>query len=361
MPDCSPQLSIQSNAAAYFGIDVSENNGTINWANVAGNVDFAIIRCGYGMDQSDQDDSLWYTNANACTQYGIPFGTYIYSYANTTARASSEADHVLRLIDGYDLSLPVFYDLEESSVASGCTKYEILQIAKTFCDKITAAGYKVGIYANLNWWESYLTYSDYDQWYKWVAQYSSSCDYAGDYGMWQYSDSGSVSGVSGNVDVNYWYDYDPSSGSAGSNTGSNTGNNTGGSTSNSSGKYFGIDVSENNGTINWANVAGNVDFAIIRCGYGMDQSDQDDSQWYINANACTQYGIPFGTYIYSYANTTARASSEADHVLRLIDGYDLSLPVFYDLEESSVASGCTNSEIYQIAKTFCDKITAAGY
>lgn len=207
-----PQITPKTDASeVYFGIDVSENNGYINWASVANNVDFAIVRCGYGMDQADQDDSDWYTNANACVQYGIPFGTYIYSYATTTARAKSEAEHVLRLVEGYDMDLPIFYDLEDSSVSSSCSAYEIYQIAKTFCDTITAAGYQVGIYANLNWWNNYLYYSEYDQWYRWVAQYDSSCDYQGDYCMWQYGESGYVSGVSGNVDVNYWYGSFPGS------------------------------------------------------------------------------------------------------------------------------------------------------
>ena len=207
-----PQITPKTDASeVYFGIDVSENNGYINWASVANNVDFAIVRCGYGMDQTDQDDSDWYTNANACVQYGIPFGTYIYSYATTTARAKSEAEHVLRLVEGYDMDLPIFYDLEDSSVSSSCSAYEIYQIAKTFCDTITAAGYQVGIYANLNWWNNYLYYSEYDQWYRWVAQYDSSCDYQGDYCMWQYGESGYVSGVSGNVDVNYWYGSFPGS------------------------------------------------------------------------------------------------------------------------------------------------------
>lgn len=201
-----PQTAPSANAAtAYFGIDVSENNSYINWYTAANNIDFAIIRCGYGMNQTDQDDGDWYTNANACTQLGIPFGTYLYSYATTTARARSEAEHVLRLVEGYDMSLPIFYDLEDSTISSSCSAYEIYQIAKTFCDIITDAGYTVGIYANLNWWENYLYYDAYDQWYKWVAQYSSYCSYSGDYAIWQYGDTGSVGGVSGSVDVNYWY------------------------------------------------------------------------------------------------------------------------------------------------------------
>ena len=56
------------------GIDVSKHQGVINWDSVYGNIDYAIIRCGYGNDDITQDDSQWYNNANACTRLGIPFG-----------------------------------------------------------------------------------------------------------------------------------------------------------------------------------------------------------------------------------------------------------------------------------------------
>ena len=72
------------------GIDVSKHNGTIDWEKVkSSDVDFAIIRCGYGQNLTNQDDSKWKENADACTRLGIPFGTYIYSYAMSVADAES--------------------------------------------------------------------------------------------------------------------------------------------------------------------------------------------------------------------------------------------------------------------------------
>ena len=186
--------------ATLQGIDVSEHQGQINWDKVkADGIDFAIIRCGYGMDQTDQDDLYFEYNASECERVGIPYGVYLYSYATTTARASSEADHVLRLIEGHTLSYPVYYDMEDASTLSS----DLAAIATTFCDKITAAGYPVGVYANLNWWSNYLTDPCFDNWYRWVAQYYSSCGYQGEYAMWQYTSSGSVDGISGRVDMNY--------------------------------------------------------------------------------------------------------------------------------------------------------------
>src|SRR5699024_10319918 len=109
-----------------------------------------------------------------CERLGIPYGVYIYSYATTVERASSEADHVLRLIEGHELSYPVYFDMEDYTTQN-LGSVLLGQIAQTFCDKISAAGYDVGIYANLNWWNNYLTSSVFDNpnWSKWVAQYNS--------------------------------------------------------------------------------------------------------------------------------------------------------------------------------------------
>lgn len=190
--------------AAAKGIDVSQWNGNIDWAKVKNtDVDYAMIRCGYGMNQTDQDDTMWKKNADACTANGIPFGTYLYSYADTVARAKSEAEHVLRLVKGYNLSYPIFYDLEETAVRNSVSKAQIAQIAKTFCDTIRAAGYKVGVYANLDWFNNYLTDPVFNNYDRWVAQWNHSCTYAGDYVMWQCTDKGSVNGISGPVDLDF--------------------------------------------------------------------------------------------------------------------------------------------------------------
>lgn len=186
--------------ATLTGIDVSEHQGQINWEKVKNDgIDFAIIRCGYGMDQTDQDDDWFEYNADECERLGIPYGVYLYSYATSTSRASSEADHVLRLIEGRNLSYPVFYDMEDGSTIGN----NLAAIAKTFCDKIEAAGYPVGVYANLNWWNNYLTEPVFENWHRWVAQYNTSCHYTGNYGIWQYTSSGSVDGINGRVDMNF--------------------------------------------------------------------------------------------------------------------------------------------------------------
>ena len=189
----------------HRGIDVSHHQGVIDWDTVAPCIDFAILRCGYGSDISSQDDRQWTANADACTRLGIPFGVYLYSYARTDEQARSEADHVLRLLEGYDPALPIYLDLEDASISSGCSSAEILRHAEIFCNAIEAAGYQVGIYANYNWWTTYLTDSAYEQWHRWIARYASAPGYDGYYQMWQYTAGGTVPGISVKVDQDYWY------------------------------------------------------------------------------------------------------------------------------------------------------------
>ena len=186
------------------GIDISYHNGTINWDKVKNSdVDFVIIRCGYGDNYTSQDDKKWLENVQACESRGIPYGVYIYSYAENVAQAQSEADHVLRLIRGHKLSYPVFYDLEDEPTTGRHTNQEILNMTRTFCTAIQNAGYNVGVYANKYWFTSKLTDSYYDTLPKWVAQYNSKCTYAKEYMMWQCADNGRVNGIGTNVDINF--------------------------------------------------------------------------------------------------------------------------------------------------------------
>lgn len=193
------------------GIDVSYAQGNINWEKVkASGIDFAILRCGYGQDVKSQDDKFFERNAKACEELNIPYGVYLYSYATSEEGAIGEAQHTLRLLKGKKLSYPVFYDLEDTNTTGQCSNSEILKIAKAYVAEIEKAGYKVGIYANKHWFTSKLTQKWYDKYPKWVAQYNKECTYKGTYDMWQYTSSGRVSGIIGNVDMNYCYkDYAP--------------------------------------------------------------------------------------------------------------------------------------------------------
>ena len=206
------------------GIDVSYHNGTIDWKRVKqSGVEYAIIRCGYGTNDKNQDDKKWEENVKGCIDNNIPYGVYLYSYADTVEKASSEADHAIRLLQGKKLKYPVYYDLEEDKLRDKISKKTIADIAQTFCDKLSAKGYTVGIYANKDWFTNYLTDSRFNNWTKWVAQYNTVCNYKGKYDMWQCSSTGRVPGISGNVDLNYSYSlFENSHGGGNTNNGGTT-------------------------------------------------------------------------------------------------------------------------------------------
>lgn len=201
----SEASNIVSGKKNVKGIDVSKWNEIIDWNQVynSGLVDFAIIRCGFGSNYLDQDDIKFVYNMQECSRLGIPMGVYLYSYATNTAEAQSEADHVLRMIAGHTFPYKVWYDLEDSGTTGTLGAGTIGDIAETFCNSISRAGFEVGIYANKYWFTTILTDPRFDQWPKWVAQYSDVCTYDGVYIMWQYTSKGSIPGIVGNVDVNY--------------------------------------------------------------------------------------------------------------------------------------------------------------
>lgn len=195
--------------AVKRGMDVSYWQGLINWERAkADGIDFAILRCGYvktlGRPQVDQQ---WKRNAQECERLGIPYGVYIYSYAKTVEAAKAEADHVINTLKGFSPTYPVYFDLEEKSLEGTSNRMLLANMASAFCDKIAAAGYTPGIYANTNWWNNYLTDPVFDQWERWVAQYNSKCSYTrGSYRLWQCSASGKVDGIVGNVDLDLEFD-----------------------------------------------------------------------------------------------------------------------------------------------------------
>ena len=189
------------------GIDVSEFQGKIDWEKVKNSgVEFAILRCGYGMDFSNQDDVEYERNANECERLGIPYGVYLMSYANTVEKARSEAKHVLRLIEGRKISLGVWHDIEDNGTSGAINKETLTNIINTFCNTIKNAGHRVGVYANLNWLENKIEKTIKDNYDIWVAQYYSKCEYEGKYIMWQHTSSGKVNGISTNVDMNILYE-----------------------------------------------------------------------------------------------------------------------------------------------------------
>ena len=202
-------MDILPDGATAQGIDVSEHQGRIDWNAVkTSGIDFAILRVGFGAPSwGGRVDYQFNRNISECERLGIPYGVYIYSYAFDNQQAADEASMVINCLSGHNPRLPVYYDLEDNSIIANGRQTGIASRAQVFCNRISAAGYEPGIYANLNWFNNILTDSVFksSSWDHWIAQYNSQCDYTGNYSFWQYKSNGKVPGINGNVDMNYAY------------------------------------------------------------------------------------------------------------------------------------------------------------
>lgn len=193
--------------AEYKGIDVSSWQGKPDWKKVKkSGIEFAILR----IHQKNGPDTSFEHNYKGCKANVIPIGGYKYSYALTPAQALEEAEDTLSVLAGRGLDFPVFYDLEWNSQRKlGSAAIE--KIAETFLNRIKKAGYKVGVYCNMDWYQKVLTEKlrKYDLW---IARYPADDNgtiqerLRPDIGVgWQYSSKGKVSGITGNVDMNVFY------------------------------------------------------------------------------------------------------------------------------------------------------------
>lgn len=198
----SPAASFTAEAVGpevAVGIDVSKYQGGINWQQVRNQgVRFAMIRVGTTKKGLDEQ---FVNNINGANAAGVRTGVYIYSYATTPEAAAAEANQVLAWIAPYTVTFPIAIDIEDSS-QKGLSAAQLQAIADTFCGIINANGYEPMVYASRNWFAGRMPNVASP---KWVAQYSSACDYPGDYAMWQSSSHGSYAGISGRVDVNHLY------------------------------------------------------------------------------------------------------------------------------------------------------------
>ncbi len=191
------------------GIDVSKWNGTINWNKVkAAGINYVFVRCGgrYSQKRELFEDPTYGQNVSGALAAGLKVGIYFYSTATTVEEAVEEASLAVVMAKKYNITLPIFIDMEDSVMP----KSQLTSIAQAFCQTVQSAGYTPGVYSSISWWKSYLSYSTLSSYKIWIARYNTvlsggnytwtgRCDY------WQYSSTGSVDGVSGNVDLNIAY------------------------------------------------------------------------------------------------------------------------------------------------------------
>lgn len=213
----------------YKGIDISSYQGNIDWEKLkSSEVEFVIIRAGYGDNWTSQDDKKLIDNVSNCEKYDIPYGIYLYSYATKiegpsdinidSESVNSEIAHVLRILDdlnslGYspNIKTKVFYDIEDNSTIY-LGKEQLTNMADTFCTKIEENGYKCGIYANKYFYTANLDYnylsSKFGIWYAYwnntttFKEALSNINSDLNYNIWQFTSKGIIEGINGYVDLN---------------------------------------------------------------------------------------------------------------------------------------------------------------
>ena len=198
----------------YYGIDVSQWQGTINWKKVkADGISFVFIRCSYTSLKSFNlhTDPKFKANVEAAAAAGLKVGVYHYSGATSATEAKKEADYVLKVIKPYKskITLPVMFDYEPGTRVTAnykkTSKTTRTKYATTFCNAAKAAGYTSGVYCSTSWFPDYFNISSLSSYSNWDAHWATKNTYTGAYDFWQYSDSGKISGISGSVDCNFWY------------------------------------------------------------------------------------------------------------------------------------------------------------
>ena len=199
---------------AYRIIDVSDNNGQLDWDTIKSSIDGVIIRIGFGSDYENQDDSQAIRNMRECERLGIPYGVYIYSYCLNIKEARSEAAHILRMIQGFNPVLGVWFDMEDADGYKrnhGLVPEQNGELLTDFCIEfmqiVKDAGYKTGVYANYSYFTNVLNddrLMSFEGFNRWLAHWgidepSMNCL------LWQCTSDAVIDGSSARTDFNYYY------------------------------------------------------------------------------------------------------------------------------------------------------------
>lgn len=204
------------------GIDISEWQGKLSISDFKkikkSGVNFVIIRCGYttyNKSKLKYVDRYFENNYKLCKEIGLPIGAYYYSCATNIEEAKSEANFVISLLKGKKFEYPIAFDTEDThdinnpnyvnTSQATIGKNKLTEVTKTFCDLLEKNNYYVSIYASTSWFNNNLILSNLKRYDKWIAQWSKTVNFSEKYGIWQYSSTGSVNGINGNIDLNYSY------------------------------------------------------------------------------------------------------------------------------------------------------------
>ena len=193
-------------------IDLSSWNGLVDFGKVkADGITGVIIRAGatgYGAAHTKFKDEKFETNYKNAKAAGLEVGAYYYSCAMNEAEAKAEAEFFASCIKGKQFELPVYMDVESTDAPSDLRilgKQKLTAIIVKFCETMEKAGYFAGVYSGKYWARDYFDLSVVSRFTFWLAHWTTKTDFTGAFDMWQYSATGRIKGVSGDVDLNYQY------------------------------------------------------------------------------------------------------------------------------------------------------------
>ena len=198
------------------GIDIAKWNPVTNYALVAQQVDFAVLKI---INKQNNEDALFATHLNGCRANNIPiYGVYNYSYAETVDKAVTDAKAVIKALKNHNLDTIVWIDIEENDIAKRIGGTGIAKILSAYKNTIEDAGYTFGIYTGLSYYNTFVKPYFFDRVPYWIARYPISSTYTikdnppeskkpsvVDMVAWQYTSKGRLSGISGNVDFDETY------------------------------------------------------------------------------------------------------------------------------------------------------------
>lgn len=196
-----------------YGIDVSEYQGKIDWNSARSDIRFAILRSGFGIT-ANQVDKRFFENAKNAYEYGIPLGAYWFLYALNVEDAAKNAKAFIEIVkySGVKFEYPLYLDIEGDT-----TRYMLSEkvnpspelisdMIRVFCEIVEQNGYYAGIYSDYSFIKAWIKpdlLDRYDLWLAyWVPNFNPDsvpikCN------MWQWTNSGTVHGIDGYVDLNY--------------------------------------------------------------------------------------------------------------------------------------------------------------
>ena len=193
---------------SQVGIDVSAHQQEIDWQRVADSgVQFVILRVGYRgyTEGTIQEDAYFEQNLEGAIDAGLDVGVYFFSQAIDEQEAREEARFVLDKISGYLLAFPVFFDWEKIGSEARSDTMDLASltiVTDTFCTEIRTAGYQAGLYFNQQLGYEELHLPSLQTYTFWLAEYNDTPSFAYHFDLWQYSASGTVDGIEGDVDLN---------------------------------------------------------------------------------------------------------------------------------------------------------------